>query len=182
MALPCTEEVRLRFRPHVRTLRDDEAAATLRDIEVGTFGRCILPWIPLMHGGGDVRTIEEWKRIANLEPDGRLRSIYASLALVFAELADREPEWKQALEGWNMRQSTVINEWTAEGRVQGQQDALLNVLQARFQIAVPTDLAAAVQASNDSDELSRWLKVAATVPSLDAFRAAILSNGAVVHQ
>ena len=68
-----------------------------------------------------------------------------------------------------MRQSTVINEWTAEGRVQGQQDALLNVLQARFQIAVPTDLAAAVQASDDWDELSRWLKVAATVPSLDAF-------------
>ena len=37
----------------------DEAAATLRDIEVGTFGRCILPWIPLMHGGGDVRTDEK---------------------------------------------------------------------------------------------------------------------------
>ena len=83
MVLPCTNEVRLRFRPHVRTLRDDDAAATLHAIEAGTFGRSILPWIPLMHGGGDLSTIEVWKRMANLEPDGRLRSIYASLALGF---------------------------------------------------------------------------------------------------
>ena len=50
MALPGTDEVRLSFRPRVRTLRDDDAAATLRDIEAGTIGRCILPWIPLMRG------------------------------------------------------------------------------------------------------------------------------------
>ena len=64
MALPCDDEVRLRFRPRVLTLRDDDAAATLRDIETEKFGRCILPWIPLMHGGGDLATIEEWKRVA----------------------------------------------------------------------------------------------------------------------
>ena len=102
--------------------------------------------------------------------------------LVFAELAGREPEWKQALEGWNMRQSTVILGWMEEGRVEGRRGALLSVLQARFKIPVPNDLAAAVQASADSDELSRWLRIAATVPSLDAFRAAILTNGAVAHQ
>ena len=63
MVLACTAEVRLRFRPMVRTLRDEDAAGTLREIEAGTVGRCVLPWIPLMHGGGDVSTIEEWKRI-----------------------------------------------------------------------------------------------------------------------
>ncbi len=56
-----------------------------------------------MHGGGDLGIIEEWKRVAGLEPDGRRRSVYAALALVFAELAGCRAEWKQALEGWNVR-------------------------------------------------------------------------------
>ena len=181
MALPCADEVRLRFRPRVRTLRDDDAAATLRDIEMEKFGRCILPWIPLMHGGGDLGTIEEWKRVAGLEPDGRLRSIYAALALVFAELAGRKVEWKQALEGWNMRQSMVITEWQNEARMEGRAEErletrrahLLDVLQARFPVTVPDDLTTAIQAGADSEKLARWLKIASTADSLDAFRAAI---------
>jgi hypothetical protein len=177
MALPCADEVRLRFRPRVRTLRDDDAAATLRDIDMGNFGRCILPWIPLMHGGGDVGTIEEWKRVAGLEPDGRLRSVYAALALVFAELAGRRVEWKQALEGWNMRQSMVITEWQDEAREKGRREAqridLRRVLQTRFFVPVPDDLAAAIETVADSEELARWLDIALTAVSLDAFRAAI---------
>jgi hypothetical protein len=177
MALPCADEVRLRFRPRVRTLRDDDAAATLRDIDMGNFGRCILPWIPLMHGGGDVGTIEEWKRVAGLEPDGRLRSVYAALALVFAELAGRRVEWKQALEGWNMRQSMVITEWQDEAREEGRREAqrtdLRRVLQTRFFVPVPDDLAAAIETVADSEELARWLDIALTAVSLDAFRAAI---------
>jgi hypothetical protein len=185
MALPCADEVRLRFRPGVRTMRDEDAAAKLQDIEAETFGRCILPWIPLMHGGGDLDTIEQWKRITELEPDIRRRSVYASLALVFADLADRKTELQRALVGWNMRESSVINEWKAEARVegllQGQRKALLSVLQARFSMGVPNDLAAAIQRCNDSEELNRWLKIAAVAPSLDAFRAAISSNGVVAH-
>src|SRR5438477_507623 len=83
-------EPALPFHPLVRTLRDDDAAATLAGIEAGSIGRCVLPWIPLMHGGGDADTMEAWKRVAGLEPDSRLRSVYGSLALVFAELADRK--------------------------------------------------------------------------------------------
>jgi predicted transposase YdaD len=166
-------------------LHDDNATATLRNIEAGNFGRCILPWLPLMHGGGDLGTIEEWRHVAGLEPDGRLRSIYAALALVFAELAGRRTEWKQALEGWNMRQSMVITEWQDEARAEGREEgreegrretqraALLQVLEARFSVPVPNDLTTAIQADADAEELARWLKIASTADSLDAFRAAI---------
>ena len=134
-----------------------------------------------MHGGGDLATIEEWKRIAGLEPDGRRRSVYAALALVLAELAGRAAEWKQALEGWNLRQSMVITEWQdearAEGREEGRREArradLMEVVQARFPIPVPDDLVTAIQAETDSKELARWLKIASTADSLDAFRAAV---------
>ena len=173
MELPCAAEARLRFRPVVRTLRDDDAAATLRGIEAGAVGRCILPWVPLMHGGGEASTIEEWKRVAGTEPDSRLRSVYGSLALVFAELAEREGVWKQALEGWNMRESAVIGEWIAEGRLEAQRGALLRVLHTRLKIPVPADLKGAIEAVSDSAELGRLLDAAATADSLDAFRAAL---------
>ena len=39
-----------------------------------------------MHGGGEAAIITEWKRLAEQEPDGVLRSAYAVLALTFAEL------------------------------------------------------------------------------------------------
>jgi hypothetical protein len=169
MALPCADEVRLRFCPRVRTLRDDDAAATLSAIEAENFGRCILPWIPLMHGGGDLGTIEEWKRVAGLEPDGRLRSIYAALALVFAELAGRRAEWKQALEGWNMRQSMVITEWQDEAR----RADILRALRLRFHTEAPPDLEAAINGIPDEEELNRWFDAAVTAASLDDFRTIV---------
>ena len=54
-------------------------------------------------------------------------SQYGGLALVFAGLAQRLAEWKHALEGWNMGESQVANEWRGrwnqglrEGRLEGQ--------------------------------------------------------------
>ena len=36
-----------------------------------------------------------------------------------AEAAGRKPIWVNGLKGWNVRQSTVVNEWIEEGRVEG---------------------------------------------------------------
>jgi hypothetical protein len=76
-----------------------------------------------------------------------------------------------------MRESTVINEWIAEGRLKGRVEArradLLEVLRARFPIALPPHLNTAIQENTDPDLLSRWIILAAIADSLDAFRAAI---------
>ena len=76
-----------------------------------------------------------------------------------------------------MRQSMVITEWQDEAREEGRREAqrtdLRRVLQTRFFVPVPDDLAAAIETVADSEELARWLDIALTAVSLDAFRAAI---------
>jgi hypothetical protein len=161
----------LRFQPIVRVLREENAASTLGDIADGRVARCILPWIPLMQGGSEAAIIEQWKQVAAAEPDSHLRSTYAGLALIFAELSHCVAQWQQALEGWNVRESQVVLGWKLEAR----RADLLHIMQVRFGTDVPADLAAAVEGITDSDELTRWLDAAATSESLDEFRAAVQS-------
>src|SRR5437016_12304960 len=99
-------------------------------------------WQPrgLMHGGAERRIMEQWKDLAQAEPEARRRADYAGLALVFAELTDCRPAWKQALEGWNVEQSLQVLEWQAEAEKRGlarrkaeaKVEALLRVLHKRF--------------------------------------------------
>ena len=59
----------LHLRVTQGTLREEDAAATLARIASGEWERCVLPWLPLMRGGEDRGTIEEWKRLAQAEPN-----------------------------------------------------------------------------------------------------------------
>src|SRR5437773_5707723 len=97
--------------------------------------------------------IERWKDLAQAELEARRRADYAGLALVFAELTDCRPAWKQALEGWNVEQSQQVLEWQAEaeqrgrglGKAEGKGDALLQLLELRFPPALPAELATAIR-------------------------------------
>jgi len=103
-----------------RNLETESAADLLGKIDTGVHPRALLPWIPLMTGGDDAGIVEWWQRLAEAEPDSPLRSDVAGLARVFADAAGRKPLWTDALKGWNMRQSSVVNEWIEEGRVEGE--------------------------------------------------------------
>src|SRR5262245_35200076 len=120
-----------------RTLREMDAAGTLRRIAAGGLDRCVLPWIPLMRGADEAGTVQEWRRLAEQEPDRRLRSDYGALALIFAELSGRAALWKQGLEGWNTRESQQVLEWQNEARVEAElrtaRAYLLEALEIRFQ-------------------------------------------------
>jgi hypothetical protein len=105
-------------------LEQEDAAATLRGIARRRVARCILPWIPLMHGGGEAAIIAQWKRVAEAEPDARRRADYGGLALVFAELAACRLEWKSALEGWNVEQSVQVLEWQAQAYNRGKAEGI----------------------------------------------------------
>jgi hypothetical protein len=167
------EEYELRLRVVPLPLRQQSAAATLAEIAGGRLGLCILPWIPLMHGGGEPAIINQWKQLAAGEADGLLRSQYVGLALVFADLAGQAPEWKRGMEGWNMGESQVVNEWRMEGRVREKRADVLRALELRFRTTVPPDLLAAAQSLTTLDELSRWFDASLTANSLDEFRAAV---------
>ena len=79
-----------------------------------------------------------------------------------------------------MVQSQQVLEWMAEGeakgRIQGELEAkrqtLLRLLAKRFSPGAPADLMAVVQASKDSEQLSRWFDAAVDAATLAEFRKA----------
>jgi hypothetical protein len=152
----------------------------LTEIAAGRTGRYLLPWIPLMHGGGESAIIAEWKRLAEQEPDSVLRSVYAALALTFAELTKALVAWQQALENWNMQESQTMLGWIRKGQLEGRlaskREDLLRVLRGRFQTEAPSDLRAAVEGTNDLDILDRWIDAAVAAPSLPDFRATMTAT------
>jgi hypothetical protein len=117
------------------------------------------------------------KQVTAPEPDDHWRSEHAALALVFAELVGRREIWARALEGWNMRESVVVEGWREEGRQEGEMARLrkdvLRALALRFRITVPSDIEASVKALTDRDELSRWFDATQTSDNLDAFRQSV---------
>jgi hypothetical protein len=177
MVLPGQSGVKLDLQVSVRQFEQIDAAATLAEIERGETARCLLPWIPLMQGGGQEAIIETWKRLAEQEPDSRRRAEYGGLALVFAELRPYAAAWKKGLEGWNVQESQIVKEWREEGRkeglMEGERRALLRVLRIRFVDPLPTEIVQGVQAQTDINTLSNWQQLAVTAASLDQFRQAV---------
>ena len=144
---------------------------------IGELSRSVLPWVAPMRGGGMPAIIEEWKRLADLEPDQRVRLDYAADALMFAELPGVVAEWKRGLEGWNVRVSQQVLEWQAEAKVETRRADVLHLLEDNCKAPVPTDLVEAVQRTTDMDLLLRWLAAASKANTFDEFRAATQPNG-----
>lgn len=84
---------------------------------------------------------------------------------MFAELTGCQEVWKTALEGFNVRQSVVVNDWKAEAKIEGIQ----GLLTARLG-GVPADIAAKLAETRDLAVLQTWLVLAGQAPNLDDFR------------
>lgn len=157
-----------------RNLCDEIAADLLDTIADGSASRCLLPWIPLMHGGENADMIQRWKELAGSESDSRLRADYGGLALVFAEGAGRLGVWKAALKEWNVIESQQVLEWMqmgeAKGRAEGEAKALLRVLAKRFPPGATAEMATAIGAMQDLHKLDQWLDAALVVDSLEELR------------
>jgi hypothetical protein len=177
MSVPEVPGAEFTCRVVVRTMSQENAGATLDRIAQGAIARCILPWVPLMAGGGEDGIIKRWKRLAEQEPNAQFRSDYAALALVFAELADCADVWKRGLEGWNMIQSKQILEWENAGRLKHAREDLLQALEVRFRSALPRKFVRRVEGSEDLEELRRWFQAALTAEDWEAFAKTV--NGAV---
>lgn len=155
-----------------RNLCDEDAAALLDAVAGGSVSRCLLPWIPLMHGGEETGIIQRWIELASQEANSRLRGDYGGLALVFAEAAKQLPVWKEALKEWNVIESQQVQEWMATREVTTRIDSLLEVLATRFPPGAPAALEAAIRATSDREQLRSWLLSAVKAESLDGFRQA----------
>ena len=163
---------------------DQNTDEILSGIEAGRFQRGLLPWVPLTDQGHSVEMIERWKASASLEPSFRKRAEYGALACIFADAAECGETWRNALKGWDMKQSQSVLNWIKEGREEGREegrrfgqtdgqkqmarDSIRLVLTERFGI-VSEALSTAIELQSDLATLRKWLSIAATANDLAAF-------------
>lgn len=145
-------------------LEKEEAAAVLDQVANGTAPRGVLAWIPLMRQGSEPGIIQRWLELAAQETDAQRKADLA-LVRVFAELSGSQDVWNRALEGFNVRQSVVVNEWKAEGKA----EAVRDILETRFG-TLPSEVAAKVDQTREGDTLKRWLVLAVQAATLEQFR------------
>ncbi len=171
-----------------RDLESYSAEDVLGQVGADRAPRLALAYVPLMQNGGDPGIIRTWLDLARQETDQRKREALA-LAVVFAERAGCEPIWRAALKGWEIMESQIVKEWTAqaraegetkgklegklegevEGEIKGKLQALLQLLQRRFK-KLPDDLRSAIEAVKDADRLTAWIDLAIDARTLRKFR------------
>ena len=158
------------IRPIVINLKNESAAELLNEIESGQLALSLLPWIPLMEGGGSPELIEKWKELIAREPSAERRRQIRDFALIFAELSKKLVLWQKALEGWEMLESQIVLGWLKrgedKGRVETAREVLLEVIRTRLEDPVPEDLFLAIEGTNDPDILRRWFKLALRVDEI----------------
>jgi hypothetical protein len=111
--------LRTLLTPVERHLEHELADTLLTALEGGRWSACLLPWVALMAGADDAALIDRWKALATAEPDAGRRSQLGALARLFARRTGRGTIWDKKLEGWNVEESTFVNEWIAKGEKRG---------------------------------------------------------------
>jgi hypothetical protein len=148
-----------------RNLGNESADATLAAIAAGSVRKMILPFIPLMSGGGESGIIEAWLRLASAEANPRKKSDLGVLARIYARGTKAAVAWKLALKEWDVLRSPVADELRAEG----QAAVIVALLESRFQ-AISEELADAIRAVSDLKRLMGMAILAMKTPSIDQFR------------
>jgi hypothetical protein len=136
-----------------RNLEYESAVDLLTEIEAGTRSCQLLPWIPLMAGGDSAELVDRWKVATEAEPTSRRRGEFARVAKVFAERVGQKAVWYEKLEGWNVEESPVVNEWIAEA----EGHMLLELAAQRFGPA-PAEAEKAIQTIQDRKRVERMMR------------------------
>lgn len=164
--------MRFLIQPREINLASMQASGAIGEIEAGLAPLPLLALIPLMQGGGDDAIIQCWLPLAQRETNPRRRA-ELGLALVFAEAAKCAEVWQDALEGWSMIESKVVNEWTRQAveraTLRTMADAVIELLQDRLGTP-PADLVDSIRAVNELPRLKRLLLVAGRVATFEQFR------------
>ena len=158
-----------------RNMAHENADELLGAIESGTQSRCLLPWIPLMTGGGDEGIIERWKRAAEAEPSYHKRNRLLLPTRIFADVTDRAELWEKALEGWNVKESPFAEGLVAEGETKAYASIILTELRQKF-APLPDDVVSAIRSQRSPDRLQQWVSTAFRCSDLADFRQRIGLN------
>jgi hypothetical protein len=89
-------------------------------------------------------------------------------------------EWRKVLEGWDVEESRVINEWVAKAAAKAaartRRKDILQVVELCFPESVSGQLTAAVERQTDLNEPLRWHSVAATAADMAGVKAVFLAE------
>ncbi|MFO0824625.1 MAG: hypothetical protein U0792_16155 [Gemmataceae bacterium] len=164
--------------PRIWNVGIDDGATDVEGVAAGSLSWGLLFWIPLMVGGGDDDTITEWKEaVSSRVADRVTRGNLAGIALIFAELAGHGIAWKRALEGFDMTESQVVNEWLTQGETQGKlrerREVLVRVLNKRFPGVVPPEVTKLINEQESFDLLRHWFDAALDATAFADFMAVL---------
>jgi hypothetical protein len=166
-----------RHAPLIWNVEQDPASEALDSLAAGTISWGILFWIPLMSGGDDPAVLSRWLELASRVESARTRADLARIALVFAEMAGRLIAWSDALKEWDMVESQLVQEWTADARREGGlvmgREFLLGFLKKRFPDSVPAEVVGLINQQDSADLLRDWFFAAVDASSLEEFLAVL---------
>ena len=165
-----------RHAPLVWNVEVEDAARIIEAVASGEISSGMLFWVPLMAGAGEVEIASRWKDVATATiSDARKRGDLASVAMVFAELAGRVPEWQRGLEGFEMTESMIVNGWIRQGEVKGKlashRQILLRLLERKFPGLVPQDIARFINQQESLEVLNLWIDEVASSNTIEEFIA-----------
>jgi hypothetical protein len=163
-----------RYVSLIWNVADDNARTVVESVAEGKQSWGMLFWVALMAGGGEDSLIARWIEGVHAKvEDRRMRSNLVGIALVFAGLAGRLPAWKRVLEGIEMTESEVVNEWISQGEVRGKlairRQDLLETLQERFPNEVPEEVLRLIKAQESLELLHHWFRAAIRADTFDKF-------------
>lgn len=137
----------------------------------------LLYWAPLMKGADDPAKIQEWLRLAKTHFPKPLRSNLRIVALTFAELTGRASIWINFLKDWNVGESLLLRQWTAEAEAKAAAKALqatfLRIVANRFPAEDVQTLRKKVRSEVRAETLNVWIDTAVAAKSADDLRKAL---------
>jgi hypothetical protein len=156
----------------------DDAAQALEAVAGGRMPWGMLLWVALMAGGGEEVVSVRWKEVVTaLVSDSRMRSNLAGIAMVFADLAGRVQDWKRGLEGWEMTESQVVNEWTSQAEARGElkrsRKNLLELLEGRFPGLIPAEVVKLINEQESQELLDDWFRAGVRAFTFEQFLAVL---------
>ncbi len=96
---------------------------------------------------------------------------------MFAELVGRRVEWNRGLEGFEMTESQVVNDWISQGEAKGKlterRQKLLEALSLRFPSSTLDDVVRIINEQESLTLLDDWFRAALRADTFEQFMAVL---------
>ncbi|MBY0228152.1 MAG: hypothetical protein K2W96_02610 [Gemmataceae bacterium] len=130
-------------------------------VELGGVSWGELFWVPLMDDGAEGQVIRRWLGLVDrLAPTPKAKADLKGIALVFAGLVGKGPEWRRVMGASLYTESEVVNEWIDHGLLKATRDNLGELIQEQMPEAWTPDVQKAIADQPSLALLRQWFRAA----------------------